>query len=277
MTPHTPVRESRFTTVDGTSISFTHRPSPRPDAPRVVLVHSLAMDRSIWDGVVQHLQADAELLTYDCRGHGRSDKRAGHYTAELFAHDLAELLDHVGWVSATVVGCSMGGCVALAFAGLFPDRAERLGLVNTTAWYGEGAAAKFAERATEARARGMAGLIQFQLTRWFSDEYRAALPAELDRAKGVFLANDIECYASTCALLGSADLRPWLPTLRLPVAVVVGEQDYATPVAMAAALHVAIAGSSIEILPQARHLTPVEHPARIAAALRALLERRSRW
>lgn len=275
MTPTSPApaRDGRFTTSDGTSIAFTHRPAPTPLAPRVVLVHSLAMDRSIWDGVVGHLDAEAELLTYDCRGHGQSAKRAGSLTAELFARDLAELLDHIGWPSATVAGCSMGGCVALAFAGLFPGRAERLGLIDTTAWYGEGAAAKFAERATEARARGMAGLIEFQLTRWFSDSYRAARPADVDRAVGVFLANDVECYASTCALLGSADLRAWLPTLRLPVAIVVGEEDYATPVAMAAALHEAIAGSTIEILPQGRHLTPVEHPARIAEVLRALLAR----
>src|SRR5947199_172393 len=83
----------------------------------------------------------------------------GTFTAELFATDLAELLDCVGWQDAAVAGCSMGGCVALAFAGLYPARATRLGLIDTTAWYDADAAANFGERAAAARETGMAGLI----------------------------------------------------------------------------------------------------------------------
>ena len=68
----------------------------------------------------------------------------------------------------------MGGCVAMAFGGLHPTRAEALGLIDTTAWYGPDAPLKFRERAEAARANGMEGLIEFQLTRWFSDEFRGA-------------------------------------------------------------------------------------------------------
>src|SRR6185503_958999 len=100
---------------------------------------------------VERLESDADVLTYDCRGHGLSDRRAGAYTAELFARDLAELLDHVGWPQVTIGGCSMGGCVALAFGGLFPQRTTALGLIDTTAWYGPKAAANFKERAEAAR------------------------------------------------------------------------------------------------------------------------------
>jgi 3-oxoadipate enol-lactonase len=108
-------RNDMFATSDGTSIAFTHRPAPTPGAPRMSFVHSLALDRSVWDGVVQRLEGEAEVLTYDCRGHGRSDRHAGAYTAQLFARDLAELFDR-GWQSAVVAGCSMGGNVAQAFA-----------------------------------------------------------------------------------------------------------------------------------------------------------------
>jgi 3-oxoadipate enol-lactonase len=262
-----------FTTSDGVSIAFTRHPAPRPGAPRLVLVHSLALDRSVWDGVVERLGNDAEMLTVDCRGHGRSDRRAGAFTAELFARDLAELLDHVGWPRVAVAGCSMGGCVTLAFAGLFPERATALGLIDTTAWYGEDAPAKFRERAAAARAKGMQGLIEFQVTRWFSDEFRAQHPEAMAHPTSVFLANDFDCYAATCALLGDADLRTYLPSLRMPVAVVVGEEDYATPVAMAQHLHGALPQSTLKVLPRARHLTPIEHPDAIAAELRALLTR----
>jgi 3-oxoadipate enol-lactonase len=100
----------------------------------------------------------------------------------LFARDLVELLDHVGWPSATVAGCSMGGCVALAFAGLYPARATRLGLIDTTASYTPQAAAQFRERVAAAGTKGMAGLVDFQVTRWFSDEFRASQPKLVNRA-----------------------------------------------------------------------------------------------
>ena len=89
----------------------------------------------------------------------------------------------------------------------------------------------------------------------------------------VFLANDVDCYAATCIMLGDADLRPILPSLRMPVAVIVGEEDYATPIAMSQHLHKAIPGSTLTILPGGRHLTPVECPDQIAALLLALLGR----
>ena len=92
-------------------------------------------------------------------------------------------------------------------------------------------------------------MIDFQVTRWFGDEFRAAHPDLIQAITRVFLANDLDCYAASCTLLGEADLRPFLPAFRMPVAVIVGEEDYATPVAMARQLHEAIQGSTLTILP----------------------------
>jgi 3-oxoadipate enol-lactonase len=89
----------------------------------------------------------------------------------------------------------------------------------------------------------------------------------------IFLANDLDCYAATCGMLGDADMRHFLPALRVPVAVIVGEEDYATPVAMARQLHEAIPGSTLTIIPGGRHLTPVERPEQIASQLLTLLQR----
>jgi len=261
-----------FTTSDNRTIAFTRHPAG-PGAPRLALVHSLALDRSIWDGVIDRLRGDAEIVALDCRGHGQSDRRAGAFTAELFGRDVAELLDHVGWKTATVAGCSMGGCVAQAVAGLYPDRVASLALIDTTAWYGDDAPARFRERAAAAREKGMAGLTDFQVTRWFSDRFRAEQPETVRRYADVFLANDFDCYASACALLGDADLRRFLPAMQMPVAIVVGEEDYATPVAMSEHLHANIPQSSLTVLPKGRHLTPVECPDAIAAAIRPLLTR----
>lgn len=270
--PNEPQKKG-FTTSDNCSIAYTLQTAREPGAQRLALIHSLALDRSIWNGVAARLAGRAEILTYDCRGHGQSDRPSGPFTTELFAGDLAELLDELGWPSAVVVGCSMGGCVAQAFAGMNPSRASALGLIDTTAWYGEDAPKKWRERAAAARSKGMAGMIEFQTSRWFSDRFRAAHPELVQQMTDVFLANDLECYAATCVMLGDADLRPVLPSLRLPVAVIVGEEDYATPVAMARDLHEAIPGSALTVLPGGRHLTPVECPDQITAELLALMAR----
>ena len=256
-----------------TMLSFTHHPAPKSGAPRLALIHSLALDRSVWNGVVERVKDEAEIVTYDCRGHGRSPRTPGPYTAEWFARDLADLLDHVGWDKAVVAGCSMGGNIAQAFAAQYPQRTMALGLVDTTAWYGDDAATTFRQRAETARTKALRSMIDFQLTRWFSDGFRAAHPEVLKRTTDIFVANDVDCYAASCALLGAADSRADLASFKMPVTIVVGEEDYATPVAMARQLHEAIPQSTLTVIPGARHLTPIEFPDRIAAELRGLFAR----
>jgi 3-oxoadipate enol-lactonase len=91
------------------------------------------MDRTFWNPVVARLKDSAQLLTYDCRGHGASDKPAGPYSIDLFADDLSDLLDAAGWKATVVAGASMGGSVALGFAGKYSARTSGLGLFDTTA------------------------------------------------------------------------------------------------------------------------------------------------
>jgi len=164
--------------------------------------------------------------------------------------------------------------VAQAFAGLYPKRVKGLALIDTTAWYGAEAPKQFRERAAAAKAKGMGGLIDFQVTRWFSDRFRSEHPDRVKQATDVFLANDFHCYAASCALLGDADLRHYASVFKMPVAIIVGEEDYATPVAMAKALHESIPQSTLRVIESGRHLTPIECPDELARELIALAERR---
>jgi 3-oxoadipate enol-lactonase len=196
------------------------------------------------------------------------------YTATLFADDLAQLMEHVNWPAATVAGCSMGGCVAQAFAAIYPQHTQGACLIDTTAWYGADAPAKWRERAATAKDKGMGALIDFQLTRWFTDAWRtsAANSATIEALKQIFLANDVRCYERTCEMLGTDDLRALLASIKAPTAVVVGAEDYATPVSMAEALHQAIPQSTLTVIKQGRHITPVECPHEIAAELKKLIK-----
>ena len=82
-------------TRDGTNIRFLLHGDDGGRTRRAVLIHSLAMDATFWLPVIEKL--DAAVLVCDCRGHGELDKPAGPYTVELFADDIADVMDDVGW------------------------------------------------------------------------------------------------------------------------------------------------------------------------------------
>ena len=235
--------------------------------PRLALIHSLALSGAMWDEVIAQLAGGTEILVYDCRGHGQSERRPGPYSVELFGDDLADVFDCCGWPSAVVAGCSMGGCVAQAFAAAYPERVRALALIDTTSWYGPAAPKDWKARGARPAESGFASMVEFQLSRWFSDKFRNAHPEVAEQMKQIFLANTAACYQASCEMLGNADLRAALPAFRMPVSVIVGEDDYATPVAMAQQLHESIANSTLSVIPGARHTTPVECPREIAAFL----------
>ncbi len=255
---------------DGTSISYAVTGASQPR--RVALIHSLALDGEFWRPVVDILSKKATVLTIDCRGHGASGKPPGPYSVEQFADDLADVLDGIGWLSAVIAGASMGGCVAISFAAQYPLRATGLGLFDTTAWYGADAPKQWEERAQRGVADGMASLVEFQRTRWFGDVFREQHADVVERTIATFVKTDPKAYAETCRMMGAFDLRTKLRALRMPTRVAVGEQDQATPIAMAKAIHDEIPGSTLNVIAGGRHLTPLECPLQIADEIQMLLE-----
>jgi 3-oxoadipate enol-lactonase len=260
------------TTQDGRRIAYRLWGNPNSEN-RVALVHALAMTADFWEETAIRLLPDCAILAIDCRGHGASDKPAGPYTVELFAQDLAAVLDACDWDTAIIGGASMGGCVSQAFAHLFPERTSGLALMDTTAWYGPTAADDWEDRGQKAKESGLASLIAFQKTRWFSDDYRARHPEKVEIPVGIFLANDVDAYLETCRMLGRCDQRAGLGALTIPVEIFVGEEDYATPIAMAAAMHAAIPKSELTQMPDVRHFTPLEAPDAIADTIRRVIAR----
>jgi 3-oxoadipate enol-lactonase len=144
-------------------------------------------------------------------------------------------------------------------------------LIDTTAWYGSEAPRTWRERARNARNNGLKGMMTFQTTRWFSDRFRAEHAGKVDATEAIFVANDLASYSATCEMLGDMDMRATLGSITVPVAIVVGDEDYATPVSMSQDLHERIRGSTLTVLQGLRHLTPVESPDEIAKQLSLLL------
>ena len=239
-------------------------------ARTTVLLHSLALDATVWTGFAARLGGKTTVLAPDLPGHGRSP-RGNPASVESMADATADLLRTLGLSDVTLIGMSLGGSVAQAVTIRHPELVGRLGLIDTTAWYGEGAADAWAGRARQAQERGLASLAGFQLERWFTDEFRESATELCARLLQVFQRNELDNYVKSCTALGAMDQRRHLGQISVPTAVVVGELDQATPPAHSEALAAAIEGSALTVIPGCKHLSALERPADVAAALGPVL------
>lgn len=255
-----------------------HQGRPRdgeasPQELCVVLVHSLALDHGFWRLVAPAVAERASVVCVDLRGHGQSSKPPGPYSIELFALDVKKVVQGLGYRKALVAGASLGGCVALQFGIDHPELTAALALIDTTSWYGPDAPGNWRQRAEKARADGLASMVQFQASRWFSEPFRKAHPERVQQCMATFLANDVAAYGETCRALGAFNASDRLARVTAPTAIVVGADDYAAPVEMSQAMHASIPGSTLTVIPGACHLTPVETPEVIVETLGRLLDR----
>jgi len=131
----------------------------------------------------------------------------------------------------------------------------------------------WADRGKKAASDGFASMIGFQVTRWFSDAFREARPDVVQQTSDIFVRNDVPAYVALCDMLGTFDARGFVTAFTMPVEVLVGEEDYATPLAMSEELEQAIPGAHLSVIPKVRHLTILEIPERIAELVRTLIAR----
>jgi pimeloyl-ACP methyl ester carboxylesterase len=157
-----------FASINGAGIHY--RVSGRSGNQRIVFVNSLGTDMAIWADVEAELLDDFEMLFFDKRGHGLSEVTPDPYSIAQLSRDLAGLLNHCGWRSASVCGVSIGGMIAMQFALDEPSRLDRLILMDTAAKIGN--PESFAMRIGAIESQGMAASSEQILNRWFPPSYR---------------------------------------------------------------------------------------------------------
>lgn len=235
-------------------------------AGTIVLLHSLALDRSVWDDVIPHLVDRFDVVAVDLPNHGRSPSIADT-TVESLADEVADFIGVHGFGAVVLIGMSLGGCVAQAVAVRHPHLVSGLGLVDTTCWYGPTAPDDWEQRAQRAVNEGLDSLAEFQIKRWFSPGFGESQPRVVERLLEVFRANDLDDYVATCRALGAVDLRDVVGQIGVPTSIIVGELDPATPPSHAEDLRQRIWGAGLHVVPGVSHLSPAEHPQVVAGLL----------
>ena len=246
----------RVQTPRGTFEVRTHGESGQP----LLLLHPLALSGEIWRPVAEWFAARGRrVLAMDARGHGESDWDGAPFTVEDMADDVAAVVEALDTGPVDLLGMSMGGSTAVAVATGHPERIGRLVLADATSCYGPDRVEVWEERARTAEQKPRTELIDFQLSRWFSERFRESDPEACRRVVDVFLAADSAAHAAACRALGSFDQSDRLGEVRAPTLVLVGDEDYATPPAMAEVLAEGIPGARLQVLAATRHLSLVEN------------------
>jgi 3-oxoadipate enol-lactonase/4-carboxymuconolactone decarboxylase len=238
-----------------------------PGAPALLLIHSLGTSLHVWDDQARALSRSFRVIRADLRGHGLTQLVSGPGSIATYAQDMLAVLDALQIDHAHVAGLSIGGLVAQSVAAQAPDRVMSLILCDTAmmipppeGWHG---------RAAAVRAGGMAVLADAVMARWITPGFAGSPQAAGLRA--MLLRTLPEGYAGAAEAIAAADLTASTSALTLPALIMVGDQDQATPVSSAEAMHAAIAGSRLVILPNAAHLPTVETPDAVTQAISAFL------
>lgn len=240
--------------------TLNYQLSGKPGAPAVMLSHSLASSMIMWDAQREALENKFHLLRYDARGHGESEATTGAYTLDMLGEDVIGLLDHLQIEKVHWVGLSMGGMIGQNLALFHADRLHSIALCDTTSQIPEEARPLWDERIELARTQGLAPLAEPTLERWFTDAYRRQAPTPYRRIRQQLFDTDATGFIGCSEAIKELDYLDRLSAIDLPTLILVGDDDLSTPPPNSDAMHAQIIGSSLHVIPHARHLSSVEQP-----------------
>jgi pimeloyl-ACP methyl ester carboxylesterase len=230
--------------------------------PVVVLLHGFPFDRSLWSAQVAEVGTTYRLITPDLRGHGESAAPDGTYSIDSMADDVVETLDALQLVEPVVLGGhSMGGYVALSLALRYPSRVRALVLIDTRAGADsyDGALSRKALARQVEETGDTSAVVAGMLPKLFSPMTRERRPDLIPALHDRMLKTHPRAIVG--ALRGMAerpDRTEDLGKLNVPTLVIVGEDDAITPPSEARALAEALPNATLEVIPNAGHVAPVE-------------------
>lgn len=237
----------------------------------LVLIHGLASSMGLWAGLDQSQLNAVQIISYDLRGHGASERSGGAHTLAKHVADLKGLLAALNIQRASFAGLSLGGMIAMELAASTPEMVAHLALLDTTASFPQETRNLFFELASSASFNGMGAITDTFLQLSFSPHFMEANPKMVATIRKGMLASDAASIAAAARMVAKVDLRARLSAIQCPTTVIVGEQDQLTPPALAEELAGGISGATLHRIAESGHASPVEQPAAVTAILANLM------
>jgi 3-oxoadipate enol-lactonase len=240
------------------------------DGPPLVLFHSLLSDRASFDRVIPKLAESFRVVVPELPGFGRSEAEDGGLAA--VADRMADAVrDCAGGEETIVLGNGYGGFVALQMAIDHPKIASKLVLADCGAAFSEPGRQAFRNMAAASKARGLSAITDVAMRRLFAADFQENNPELMRDRREAFLRIDTGVFQEACEALAGLDLRPRLSQVTVPVLVVVGEHDEATPPPMSHELAAALPNARLIVLPGCAHVPQLQSPELFLDAIEAFL------
>ena len=266
----------------GVSRLYYYAAGTRGAGEPVVFLHGFPASSHLWHGVVREMPEGHRLVVVDLLGFGRSDRPdLASLTAPAHADRVRLLMDDLGIGAACIVGHGMGGAVAQALALDAATRVTRLCLANSTAFHEwPRGAARFARFLAAfppvGRAIGaplLAGLVHGSLLKGFADE-EAGRHALDNFLRAYTMRLGVDALVSQLRMMNDPTvpaLGARLATITQPTSIIWGADDPWLPLSVGERLRDTIPGATLEVIAGARHFSPDDAPAHVAAAIGRLL------
>jgi pimeloyl-ACP methyl ester carboxylesterase len=250
----------------GLDIHYTAWGEGRP----IVLGHSFLCSGEMWAPQVEPLAAAGyRVINVDARGHGKSGRIDSDFTLYDMVDDVLAVLDDLGIERAIWAGLSIGGMVALRAALVVPQRVEALILLDTdagpeSAWK----RFKYSVLGTIARTAGLGPVLPLVMPLMFGSTTRRLRPDLVAEWRERFSRVHVPSILRMLrALQDRDDVVPRLPEIAVPALVVVGEEDVSLPPVHSRVLARGLSGSRLVEVPGAGHLSALERPEAVTAAM----------
>jgi 3-oxoadipate enol-lactonase len=253
--------------VNGTSLRYELSGS---GPTTLVLVHEMGGTLESWDQVLPALNNTRQVLRYDTRGAGLSEKIHGQVTFDDMADDLAALLDAIGIPGkVALAGTAVGGAIAIHFA--LRHAARAAALVVTSPATGVAADRRQATlgRAAAAETQGMRGIAEASVANSYPPEVRHNAE-EFRRFRARWLANDPVSFAAINRMLADSAVTDELPRIGCPTLVIGCRHDRLRPPAATRAMAEQIPGAQyLEI--NSGHFAGIQTPGLVSQAFHGFL------
>src|SRR5258708_3987685 len=234
------------------------------DGPPLWLFHSLLSDRASFDAIVPQLSKSFRVIVPELPGFGRSqpviDSGLEGGLAAVADRMAEAVRDGAGGQDAIVLGHGYGGFVALQMAIRHPEIAARLILADCGAAFSEAGRDAFRNMAAASKAKGLSAITDVAMRRLFAPEFQAEHPDLMQDRREAFLYTDPEVFRAACEALANLDLRPDVDKVKVPVLVLVGEHDEATPPPMSHELAALLPHAHLKIIAGCAHVPQLQSP-----------------
>jgi pimeloyl-ACP methyl ester carboxylesterase len=249
--------------VNGIQLAYDRRGTGTP----LVLLHGYPLDHHLWDELVPLLEDTFDVIAPDLRGFGNSTTIDSPYTMDDYASDIAGLLDHLGIQKAGVVGHSMGGYVALAFARLYPERVRGLGLVSSQVLADppDRKEGRY-KSAADVSANGIANVVEMMTPKFTPNEKLQAFARESMQGQ-----QPAAFIGALRAMAERMDSTPLLSSFHFPVVIVHGDADSLIPIDRAREVKAALPPAHLVEVSGAGHMPMMEAKEKTAEALKHLI------